>query len=152
MENFEDHIHKNKTLAAGIIPICNGKMLLSKRAPHVMFPNSWASWGGKVEIGVDKTFKDCAIREFREETKCEVPFEIDQPFHVYEDDRVLYVTNVAEFHEEFVTYVSSETALVDSKWVAFDKLPEDLMPEFKVMLYVCSDKIEKLLYKTAQKN
>lgn len=125
-------------VAAGILPICTStkRVLLSKRHPHVMYPDSWASWGGKFEKELgDVTPQDCAKREFWEETRISDKYLfLKRPIHVYEDERVLYYTFIGFFEHEPTPDILAEGGLADYAWFSLDELPEPLMPEFQIML------------------
>ena len=137
-----------KMIAAGVLPICpsTGRALLSKRHPHVMYGNTWASWGGKFEDALgDKTPQDCAKREFWEETRIDVPYEfVEEPVHVYEDERVIYYTFIGFFEEEVDADILTEGGLADQKWFSLDEFPDLLMPEFKEMLEAEMDKLKDM--------
>lgn len=128
----------NKIIAAGVLPICYNtkRALLSKRHPHVMYGDTWASWGGKFEKELgDKTPQDCAVREFWEETRIDKNYHfIQEPVHVYEDERVIYYTFIGFFDHEPEPDIATEGGLADYQWFPLDAFPELLMPEFKIML------------------
>lgn len=132
-------------MAAGVLPICRRtkRVLLSKRHPHVMYPNSWASWGGKFEKELgDVTPQDCAKREFWEETRIEERYLfLKQPIHIYEDERVLYYTFIGIFDDEPTPDITTEGGLADYAWFGLNELPEPLMPEFEIML---NEEMERL--------
>lgn len=134
-----------KMIAAGVLPICpaTGRALLSKRHPHVMYGDTWASWGGKFEEALgDTTPQECAKREFWEETRIQAPYHfVEEPVHVYEDDRVIYYTFIGFFEEEVDADILTEGGLADQKWFPLDEFPDLLMPEFKEML---DEELEKL--------
>lgn len=140
-----DHTHKNKILASGILPISSstGRVLLAKRGEDVMHPNTWAAWGGKVDMEAgDLDFVDCAIREFHEESRIEDPYTIENEFmHHYEDDDVLFVTYIAIFEGEPIPNIEEENEAKDFGWFDIDRLPDPLMSEFVSML---NDKIEDI--------
>lgn len=138
-------------MAAGILPICTStkRVLLSKRHPHVMYPNSWASWGGKFEKELgDVTPQDCAKREFWEETRiAEKYLFLKRPVHIYEDERVLYYTFIGFFEHEPTPDILAEGGLADYAWFKLDELPEPLMPEFEIMMqeemHILKEMVEK---------
>lgn len=129
--------------AAGILPICRKtkRVLLSKRHPHVMYPNSWASWGGKFEKELgDITPQDCAKREFWEETRIESSYSfLKVPIHIYEDERVLYYTFLGFLDDEVSPDILAEGGLADYGWFRLDELPKPLMPEFEIMMSLQMD-------------
>lgn len=135
-----------KLTAAGVLPICftTGRALLSKRHPHVMYGDTWASWGGKAEE-VDKTPQDCAKREFWEETRIEVDYHfVEEPVHVYEDERVTYYTYIGFFDHEVEPDILTEGGLADYAWFPLDAFPDLLMPEFKIMLEAEMQKLKDM--------
>jgi len=137
-----------KIVAAGILPICvsTGRALLSKRHPHVMYGDMWASWGGKFEVELDTTPQDCAKREFYEETRIGVPFHfMKEPIHVYEDERVIYYIFIGLFEDEVEADILTEGGLADQKWFALGDFPDPLMPEFKEMLDAKTSELERIL-------
>lgn len=59
------------SIGAGILPVCNttGRVLVGLRSRHVMEPNTWGTFGGKLDIdeGIDESIKEAAMREMEEE-------------------------------------------------------------------------------------
>lgn len=138
--------HK-KIIAAGVLPICisTKRALLSKRHPHVMYGDTWASWGGKFEDGIDTTPQSCAKREFWEETRIETPYHfVEEPVHVYEDERVIYYTFLGFFNTEVEADILTEGGLADQKWFHLDEFPDLLMPEFEIMMAAEKEKIKEM--------
>ncbi len=137
-----------KIVAAGVLPICytTKRALLSKRHPHVMYGDTWASWGGKFEEELgDETPQDCAVREFWEETRIDEHYLLVQdPVHVYEDERVTYYTFIGFFEKEVEADIATEGGLADQQWFPLDGFPEKLMPEFKIMLDVELERIKEM--------
>jgi 8-oxo-dGTP pyrophosphatase MutT (NUDIX family) len=144
-----DHIHKRKMLAAGILPISSstGRVLLARRGSDVVHPNTWAAWGGKVDVEAgDIDFMDCAIREFHEESRIEEPYTLVNDFiHVYEDDEVLFITYLGVFEFEPVPNIEVEGEAKDYGWFDIDALPESLMGEFFHMLQERIHDIKKII-------
>lgn len=66
---------KKLTRFAGILVKHEDKFLLCKRSPHQSAPNIWSVPGGGMED--DEKPKDCAIREFYEETNIDLSEEQD---------------------------------------------------------------------------
>ncbi len=137
-----------KIIAAGVLPICinTDRALLSKRHPHVMYGSTWASWGGKFEAELgDTTPQSCAKREFWEETRIDTPYHfVEEPVHVYEDERVIYYTFIGFFNAEVEADILTEGGLADQKWFHLDEFPDLLMPEFKIMLAAEKEKIKEM--------
>lgn len=145
-----------KVMAAGVLPIClsTGRALLSVRHPHVMYGDTWASWGGKFEEELgDKTPQDCAKREFWEETRIEdLYFFVEEPVHVYEDERVIYYTFIGFFPNEPAADILTEGGLAGYEWFALDQFPEKLMPEFKEMLDIELERLKVMTTEVAASN
>lgn len=59
------------TIGAGILPVCRttGRVLVGLRSRQVMEPNTWGTFGGKLDIdeGIDESIKEAALREMEEE-------------------------------------------------------------------------------------
>jgi 8-oxo-dGTP pyrophosphatase MutT (NUDIX family) len=112
-----------------------------------MYPNSWASWGGKFEKELgDVTPQDCAKREFWEETRIENEYMFRKaPVHVYEDERVLYYTFIGLFEHECTPDITVEGGLADYAWFGLNELPDPLMPEFKIMLEENMEELQSMM-------
>ena len=144
-----------KIIAAGVLPICwrTGRALLSKRHPHVEYGDTWASWGGKFEDGIDSDPIACAKREFWEETRIDAPHHpLQEPVHVYEDDRVTYYTFIAFFDHEPEADIVTEGGIAAAQWFPLDSFPEPLMPEFQEMMDAEMEKIKKMLKEIQEEN
>ena len=61
-------LENNVKLGAGVCAIYNDKFLVGMRQVGSSEHGTWCTPGGKFEKDLDKSFKDCAIREFFEET------------------------------------------------------------------------------------
>lgn len=70
LENTENKIYVNMIVVSD-----NDKILIMRRANYMKkFPGLWGFPGGSYEKSKDKTIKDGAIRELKEETQIELTF------------------------------------------------------------------------------
>jgi 8-oxo-dGTP diphosphatase len=108
----------------GVMILKEGRVLLGYRtASHGK--NTWIMPGGHLEFG--ESFRDCAIRETKEETGLDV-----------EPERVFSVSNDISYGKHYVTigimakYVSGEPKVMEPdkyrewKWFSLEELPSDL--------------------------
>lgn len=119
-----------KQVAAGILPLCSstGRVLLGRRGKNQNHPLTWASWGGGFDDKKDMTPKDCARREFWEETRCGSHYILSSdPISIHDDNFVRFYLYVGVFKEEFIPDILSENEASGWGWFDLDKLPENIM-------------------------
>ena len=60
------------TIGAGILPYCSTtrRFLINHRSGDVLEPNTWGTWGGKLDEGIEEEheIEGVALREFEEES------------------------------------------------------------------------------------
>jgi len=126
-----------KIIAAGVLPICpdTGRVLLNLRGANQPEPLTWSCWGGKFEKGVDNTPKDCAKREFWEESRCDRLYTIsEKEFYFYDSNHVQFWTYIGVFREEFIPNIEIEKEAQSYGWFELDHLPRPLLGGFEQML------------------
>lgn len=120
----------DKKIAAGVLPICSktNRILLCKRGKEQNFPLHWASWGGGFEEEKDETPKDCAKREFREETRYDGKYKISSsPINIYKNNFITFYMYVGVFEEEFIPDIISENEASGWGWFSLDELPTPII-------------------------
>jgi ADP-ribose pyrophosphatase YjhB (NUDIX family) len=126
-----------KIIAAGILPICpkTGRVCLNLRGEDQPQPLQWSCWGGKFEEDKDRTPKDCAKREFYEETRCVSPYTISKKeFYLHDTNHVQFWTYLGIFENEFRPDILSEGEAADWGWFKLSALPNPLLQGFEEML------------------
>lgn len=119
---------KEYKYGAGIIPICKntGRILMQKRSADIVFPNTWATFGGKGEKG--ETHEETAIREFKEESGYKGDFSNIKKVYSHEKNNFIFHNYLALFNTEFKpTTINKVTdaghiEIQDAKWVTLDEL------------------------------
>ena len=137
-----------KIIASGVLPICTktGRILLIRRGFNQPQPGTWASFGGKFEMGEDRDVKDNAIREFSEESGYSSKFKIsNKPLYVNDDNLLSFYTFVGLFDEEFTPNLELEEEAVDFGWFYLGEFPEELHPGVKEMFEKCKNTIENII-------
>lgn len=147
----------DKILASGIIAICKntGRILLCRRNMEGDFPNHWGLFGGTFEDS-DKTPKETAKREFKEETKYDGSYSISKtPICTYNDTHVTYYSYVGLFDDEFVPDVNGDDLHsqenVDYGWFELDKMPSQMIPALKDTFDTNRKKILNIIVKCKTK-
>ncbi len=139
-----------KIIAAGILPLCpkTGRVCLNLRGKDQPQPLQWSCWGGKFEDDEDLTPKDCAKREFYEETRCVSPYSISKKeFFMHDTNQVQFWTYLGIFENEFIPDIESENEAEDWGWFKIEKLPEPLLQGFQEMLDVRSEDLIRIVEK-----
>jgi 8-oxo-dGTP pyrophosphatase MutT (NUDIX family)/oligoribonuclease (3'-5' exoribonuclease)/predicted nucleotidyltransferase len=132
-ETYEDEGHVGEhwgTQASGIMFICDGKVLLLKRADWTMDPGLWGIAGGAVPVdksGQPKDVKQSAMDEVSEEMGGLPPHTDTGKSSVYQaEDGFKYTTFVFEVPETFEPILNSEHER--AQWFPLNELPEDIHP------------------------
>lgn len=123
-----------KKIAAGVLPICKqtGKLLIIKRGPNQSGGGTWACFGGKFEPEADRSPKECAKREFAEESSFTGFYKITRmPLHVNSDNHRIFYTYVGIVGEEFVPDLERGHEATEYGWFSLGELPENLLPGFE---------------------
>jgi len=131
---MKDHQLKHKLIGAGVLPICPAtrRVLLCKRGSHQSNPLTWATWGGGFEEGVDKTPKDCAKREFWEETRCKHSYKISKkPIFTVDHLSFKYYVYAGIFDMEWVPDIETEKEAAGWGWFYLDDLPSPLIKDLR---------------------
>lgn len=139
-----------KVIAAGVLPLCpsTGRVLLNLRGANQPEPLTWSCWGGKFEEDVDTTPKDCAKREFWEESRCDVPYTISKSeFYLYDSNHVQFWTFLGIFREEFIPNIEIEKEAQSYGWFELDHLPLPLLDGFEEMLEDKKSDLYKIIRK-----
>ena len=129
---MEDHELQQRLIGAGILPICynTGRVLLCKRGEHQSHPLEWATWGGGFEKDQDKTPKDCAKREFWEETRCKLDYKIsNKPIEIVDKNHFKYYIYAGLFKQEWIPDIETEKEASGWGWFDLDNLPENMMDD-----------------------
>lgn len=116
-------------LGAGILAmdITTGKFLLCRRGMKGAYPNTWANFGGTFEEE-DGNPKTTAIREFAEETGCNVPYKLsNEPIYINKNNFITFYTYLGLFDYEFPVKINEES--LGYGWFDLNNLPDNIMPE-----------------------
>lgn len=147
---MEDHKLHQRLVGAGVLPICysTGRILLCKRGKHQSNGLKWASWGGGFEPDQDQTPKDCAKREFWEETRCNETYYItNEPIYIKNNLRFKYYLYAGMFKNEWIPDIESEHEAEDYGWFYLNDLPEDMIEDLAEYLNKNSRIINNLIKK-----
>jgi len=108
------------SLGAGILPICTttNRILVGLRSSNVNSPNTWGTFGGKVE-GDDNNLKDVALREFQEEAGYSGPIKLI-PAYVFRDGEFTYHNFIGLVEKEFTPSLDWETD--EAIWFTFEEV------------------------------
>jgi ADP-ribose pyrophosphatase YjhB (NUDIX family) len=129
---MKDYKLQEKLVGAGILPICHttNRVLLCRRGAQQSNPLEWASWGGGFELGVDTTIKDCAKREFWEETRCKHSYKIsNKPILIVKNNQFRYYMYAAMFNMEWIPDIEPEKEASGWGWFYLDDLPGDMIKD-----------------------
>ena len=101
-----------------------GRMLLMLRSGDVMEPRTWGLPGGRCE-DEDADERDCAIREFLEETRCpETVTGPHEPVYIFREPGFAYFNFIGYVEHEFKPVLDWEND--DFGWFTPDALPSPL--------------------------
>lgn len=112
--------------AAGLLVIARdtGRALLVFRGADVLEPHTWGVPGGKCERE-DRSMRDCAVREFQEETGCGCAISVlGAPVYVYREPGFEYHNFVGFVDHEFEPALDHENE--DAGWFPLMSLPRPL--------------------------
>ena len=135
----------NKILGAGIIAIdlSNGKILLGRRGFGGEHENCWSPFGGTFDP-TDEHQKVTAEREFREETKCSVPYKISKtPFDIRNNNHVEFYLYLGLFDSAFEVQINNEN--LGYGWFDLDELPDNLLPGFYDTINEKKEELRKII-------
>lgn len=144
-----------KNIAAGILPICysTGRILLCKRGRNQDHPLTWASWGGGFDDEKDTTPKDCAKREFWEETRCGKKYVISKdPINIHDTSFLKFYLYVGVFESEFIPDIISEKEAASWGWFSLDELPENVMEPMEIFFDHKKNQLKKIVEKFKNKS
>jgi ADP-ribose pyrophosphatase YjhB (NUDIX family) len=137
-----------KQIAAGVLPICpkTGRILLVRRGHDQDQPGEWACFGGGFENDLDKSPKDTAKREFREESMYLGKYRMSKkPLHVQKTNHIDFYTFAGVFDEEFTPNIEVEGEAIDFGWFFPNETPESLLSGFKETLLKKLDIINDII-------
>lgn len=96
------------------------KILISKRSSNKKyFPGLWEVIGGNLEFGED--FKDCVIREVKEEINCKIKGLIHLHSRAMYLDGLMYIT-IAYYGEILDEPIFNKEEISEIKWINKDEL------------------------------
>lgn len=109
------------------------KILISKRSSNKKyFPGLWEVIGGNLEFGED--FKDCVIREVKEEINCKIKDLIHLHSRAMYLDGLMYIT-IAYYGEILDEPIFNKEEISEIKWINKDELENfDFCPRDRELL------------------
>ena len=122
-----------KIFGAGILAVDKqtGRILLGRRGLKGEQGNTYAPFGGTYEEK-DNIPRITAIREFREETGCKVPYLLSKkPFFINDSNHLKFYTYLGLFNSQFPVKINNET--LDYEWFDINHIPENLHPGVEEM-------------------
>lgn len=125
-----DTVIKPLVRAAGILIVCQGKVLLLRRSASGSHPGEWCLPGGKIED--NETALQAAVRETFEEASVEVPLEALAEWTRTinaEIDFTTFIASIAEQPEIAIDPNESD----EYCWASLDALPEPLHPGMPII-------------------
>lgn len=117
-------VEKVQMIGTAFLPIDykNKKILVSKRSMNKKyFPGFWEIIGGNLEFGED--FKDCVIREVREEINCNIKNLTHLHSRTMYLNNLMYIT-VAYYGEITEEPVFNKDEISEIKWISKDELDD----------------------------
>jgi 8-oxo-dGTP pyrophosphatase MutT (NUDIX family) len=130
---MKDHELKHRLIGAGVLPICPAtkRILLCRRGKHQSNPLQWATWGGGYDADKDANIKECAKREFWEETRCTHSYKISKkPIFISEPLSFKYYLYAGIFKFEWIPDIETEKEASGWGWFYLDDLPNPLISDF----------------------
>lgn len=131
---MKDHLLQQRLVGAGVLPICptTKRVLLCRRGEHQSNPLEWASWGGGFEEGTDATPRECAKREFWEETRCRDSYKIsNKPIYTVSNNKIHYYLYAGIFKYEFIPDIETEKEASGWGWFSLEDLPSPMLKDLK---------------------
>jgi len=116
--------------------ICSGVLCLHPKSKRVLLGlrndcKEWSTFGGHFEKS-DSTVKNTAIREFKEETSCNIPYKITKdPIYIFKNNFLRYYTFLAIFDKMIEPKIDDEHS--EYCWFKIDCLPNNILPGCKEM-------------------
>lgn len=98
-----------------------GRYLIAKRSSQVNEPNTWGTWGGKLDG--DETFEEALDREIREETGYDGPYRL-RHLSTFQSGDFVFNNYLIIVPREFKPKHSWETS--DHRWVEVGQWPKPL--------------------------
>lgn len=115
-------VDKVQMIGTAFLPVdrVNKKILVSKRSMNKKyFPGFWEVLGGNLEFGED--FKDCVIREVKEEINCEIKGLEHLHSRVMYLNDLMYIT--ATYYGELCDEpVFNKDEISEIRWISEDEL------------------------------
>jgi 8-oxo-dGTP pyrophosphatase MutT (NUDIX family) len=134
-----------KKIGAGILAIdkYSGQILICRRGMDGSFPNTWATFGGTFDKE-DGIPKQTAKREFWEETKVDVPYQISsEPFYVNSNQFIDFYTYIGVFDGKPEVTINEEN--LGYAWVDLENMPFNVMPGFQELLDEKREELKKII-------
>lgn len=154
LKNFnEHHIQTNGqifwgNIGAGILPICKNtkRILVGLRSSEVLEPNTWGTFGGKLDIdeGIEESIREGAIRELEEELGYKGNIDLIDAF-IFRSGSFEYHNFFGIVDEEFEYSLDWEND--DAKWMTVEELYQLPNKHFGLisLLNESGDLLEKIL-------
>lgn len=128
-----------KKFVAGVLAVSlkTGRFLLIQRREDVDFPMQWSVPGGSMDES-DEYPKNAAMREFKEETQCNIRTISKQPLYFYDDNLFSLYVYLGFIQDEFVPDLKGETKdgpeNINYGWFNYENIPENSIWGTKEML------------------
>ncbi len=140
-----------KIFGAGIIAIdcLTGRILLARRGLKGDSANTWATFGGTFDLK-DVMPRNTAIREFKEETGCNTPYQLSlKPFYINDSNQLKFFSYIGLFDGQFDVKINAEN--LDFDWFNLDHLPENLHPGVTELMNDKKDDLLRFIEKIIKK-
>lgn len=137
--------------AAGCIFVAKdtGRILLAKRKPGVMEPNTWGTWGGKMDW--EETPEETVIREVDEEVGYEGKYTLSHLWTYRDpDEGFAYHNYLALVPTQFTPKLNWENQ--NSKWVEYGEWPTPLHFGLAALIQYAGPKIKRVVNAIKKKN
>lgn len=151
-ENDEERVYWNTGLgAAGCIFIAKdtGRILLPHRSDYCNEPNTWGTWGGKIDHGESPI--QAVEREVEEETGFSGKYKVSHLYTFEDPDaNFKYYNYLTIVPHEFYPELNWEND--KAKWVEFGEWPHPLHFGLEALLTHAGDKIKKVVTAIKKRN